>query len=66
MKNAFNELSFLLITDTACSDTRFGRYRLLNSGYGADQILGRLDIQVINQLLGPQEAKNMPGFAHGF
>jgi hypothetical protein len=32
MKNAVNELSFPLITHTACFDIRFGSYGSLNSG----------------------------------
>jgi hypothetical protein len=42
-KNAVNKLSFLLVTHTAYSDTRFGRYRFLKSGYGAELIRDRMD-----------------------
>jgi hypothetical protein len=42
MKNAANEHSFTLVTHTAYSDTRFGRYGILNSGYSAELILDRL------------------------
>jgi hypothetical protein len=59
-KNA--ELRFSPVTHTAYVDTRFGHYRLLNSGYNADQILDRLDIQVIDQVFGPQERSNLVGF----
>jgi hypothetical protein len=34
-KNAINEHSFMLVTHTAYFDTRFDRYELLKSGYGA-------------------------------
>jgi hypothetical protein len=60
------ELSFPLVTRTTYFDTQFGRYRLLKSGYGAEQILDRLDIQVIYQVLRPQEAQNFLGFENGF
>jgi hypothetical protein len=36
MKNAVNELSFLLITHTDYFDTRFGCYGFLKLGYGAE------------------------------
>jgi hypothetical protein len=35
-KNTVNELSFLLITHTGYFDTRFGCYRFLKLGYGAE------------------------------
>jgi hypothetical protein len=41
-----NELTFPVVTHTAHSDTRLGRYRLLKSSYDVDQILGRLDIEM--------------------
>jgi hypothetical protein len=50
MKITVNELNFPLVTHTAHSDTQFGRYGLLNSGYDADQILDRLDIEMKTQL----------------
>jgi hypothetical protein len=65
-KNTINELSFSPVTHTSYFDTRFGRYGFLKSGYGADQILDRLIIQVIDQVLGPQEARRLPGFEHRF
>jgi hypothetical protein len=43
MKNATNELRFPLVTYTAYSNTRFGRYRFLKSGYSAELILDRTD-----------------------
>jgi hypothetical protein len=43
MKNAVNEHSFTLVTHMAYSDTRFGRYEFLKSGYGAELILDRMD-----------------------
>jgi hypothetical protein len=36
MKNAMNELSFLLITHTDYFDIRFGCYKFLKLGYGAE------------------------------
>jgi hypothetical protein len=53
-ENAINELRFLLVTHTAYFDTRFGRYGPLKLGYGADQVLDRLDMQVMHQVFGPQ------------
>jgi hypothetical protein len=44
MKNAVKELRFPLITHMAYFHTQFGPYGLLKSGYGADQILDRLNI----------------------
>jgi hypothetical protein len=55
-KFASNKLSFPLVTHTAYSDTQFDSFGLLKSGYGVDQILDKLDIQVIDRVLGPQEA----------
>jgi hypothetical protein len=43
MKTAVNELSFPLVTHTAYSDTRFGRYGFLKSSYGAELITDRMD-----------------------
>jgi hypothetical protein len=43
MKNAINEHRFTLVTHMAYSNTRFGRYRFLKSGYGAELILDRTD-----------------------
>jgi hypothetical protein len=65
-KKAIKELSFSLVTHIAYFNTRFGRYRFLNSAYSADQILDRLDIQVLGQVLKSQEARNLPGFEHRF
>jgi hypothetical protein len=62
MKSAVNKLSFPLVTHTAYFNTRFGSYGLLKSGYSANQILDRLDIQVIDQVLGPQDGLNLLGF----
>jgi hypothetical protein len=49
-KNAANEHSFLLVTHTACFDTWFGCYKLLKSGYDAEQILDRLNPEVKSQV----------------
>jgi hypothetical protein len=43
-KFSASELSFPLVTHTVYSNARFDNYRLLKSGYGAEQILDRLDI----------------------
>jgi hypothetical protein len=43
MKNAIIEHSFPLVTHMAYSDTRFGCYGFLNSGYGAELILDITD-----------------------
>jgi hypothetical protein len=43
MKNAVIDHSFPLVTYTAYSNTRFGRYGFLKSGYGAELILDRTD-----------------------
>jgi hypothetical protein len=51
MKLSANEFSFLLVTHTVNSDARFGRYTLLKSGQGAEQILDRLGIHANGQNL---------------
>jgi hypothetical protein len=55
MKNPVDELRFPLVTHTAYYDTRLGSYGLLNSIYGADQILNRLGIKVTDQVLGREK-----------
>jgi hypothetical protein len=55
MKNVINELSFPLVTHTTYFDTQFGSYGFLKSGYRAGHILGRLGIQVLDQVFGSQE-----------
>jgi hypothetical protein len=65
-KNSVNKLRYLLVTYMTYFDTRFGHYRRLKSGYSADQILDRLDIQVIDQVFGPQEVQNLLEFEHRF
>jgi hypothetical protein len=42
-KNAVIEHNFMLVTHMAYSDTRFGRYGFLKSGYSAELILDRTD-----------------------
>jgi hypothetical protein len=49
--NSVNELSFPLVTHTAYSDARFDSYRVLKSGQSAEQILDRLGIHAIDQVL---------------
>jgi hypothetical protein len=63
-KNVTNELSFVLVTYMTCFDIRFGPYGLLKSGFSAGQILDRLGIQVLGQVLGPQDVQNMLGFEY--
>jgi hypothetical protein len=65
-KNVANELRFPLVSHTTCFDTWFGHYGFLKSGYGAGQILDRLDIQVNDQVFGPLEERNLLGFEHEF
>jgi hypothetical protein len=49
-RNTVKEHNFLLVTHMTYFDTRFGRYWLLKSGYDADQILDRLDIELKSQI----------------
>jgi hypothetical protein len=58
-KNVVNELRFLLVTHMTCFDIWFGRYGFLKSGFSAGQILDRLDIQVLGQVFGPQDVRNL-------
>jgi hypothetical protein len=55
MKDVTSELSFLLVTHTTCFDIRFARYRFLNSGFSARQILDSLVIHVLDQVFRPQD-----------
>jgi hypothetical protein len=41
MKNAINELRFLLVTHMTCFDIWFGRYRILKSGFWVYKCLVR-------------------------
>jgi hypothetical protein len=43
MKNVVNEHSFTSVTHMAYTDTQFGRYGFLKSGYDADLILDKTD-----------------------
>jgi hypothetical protein len=43
MKNAINEHGFTSVTHITYSDTWFGCYGFLKSGYGAELILDRMD-----------------------
>jgi hypothetical protein len=54
-KNVANELSFLLVTHTTCFNIWFGCYCILNSDFSSGQILERLGIQVLDQIIGPQD-----------
>jgi hypothetical protein len=51
-KNVVDELSFLLVTHTACFKIRFGRYGILKPGFSSEQILDGLGIQVLDQVFG--------------
>jgi hypothetical protein len=66
MKNVSNELIFPLVTHTTCFDTQFGRYVFFKSGYSADQIPDRLDVQMIDQVFGLQEGQNLLEFEYKF
>jgi hypothetical protein len=41
-KIAVNELCFLLVTHTVDSKARFGSYRILKSGQGAEKLSGHI------------------------
>jgi hypothetical protein len=41
-KNVTDELRFLLVSHMTCFGIRFGHYRFLKSGYGAELIPDRL------------------------
>jgi hypothetical protein len=45
---------------------RFDSYILLKPGYGAEHNLDRLDIQVIDQVLRVEGARNLLGFEYSF
>jgi hypothetical protein len=49
-KIAINKLRFPLVTHMTYFDALFDSYGLLKSGYGAEQILDRLDMLVIDQV----------------
>jgi hypothetical protein len=66
IKNIVNELRFPLVTHTTCFDTRFGRYGFFKSGFSADQVLDRLDIQVLGQVFGPHELQTLLEFEYKF
>jgi hypothetical protein len=51
-KDVVNKLSFLLVTHMTCFNKQVGCYAFLKSGFNADQVLDRLDIQVLGQFLG--------------
>jgi hypothetical protein len=57
-KVTIHELSFTPVTHTAYSATRFGRYRFLNSGYGAELIPDRTDKRVNFSGLRPKKRES--------
>jgi hypothetical protein len=59
VKLAVVRIQNLEVTHITCFDIWFGRYRFLKSGYKAGQILGRLGIQVLSQVFGPQDGWNL-------
>jgi hypothetical protein len=61
MKNAVIELNFPLVTHMADSDTQFGRYGFLKSGYGAELILDRTDRWVNFSGLSPKKRESWRG-----
>jgi hypothetical protein len=54
-KDVANEPNFLLVTHPTSFDIRINRYEFLKSAFAAEQILGRLTIQVFDQNFGPQD-----------
>jgi hypothetical protein len=61
MKNVFNKLSFLLVTNTTGFDIGFDCYEFLKSGFYTDHFLDRLVIEVLGQIFGSQHERNMLG-----
>jgi hypothetical protein len=61
-----NELSFLLVTHMAYSDTRFGSYGILKSGRGAENILDRLCSPAKDQVLRAEDARNLTRVIYKF
>jgi hypothetical protein len=59
-KNVANKHRFLLVTRTTCFDIRFGRYRILKSGFSA----GQNGIQVLGQDFGPEHGSNSLGLEY--
>jgi hypothetical protein len=57
MRNAVNELSFLLVTHTVDFDAWFSSYGVLNSGQAAENFLDRLDIPMKDQDLRVEDAR---------
>jgi hypothetical protein len=65
-KVADSELSFPLVIHMAFSDARFGRYGILNSGWGAENFLDRLCKPVNNQVLSAEDAQNLMRVVYKF
>jgi hypothetical protein len=66
MKNVANELRFLLVTCTTCFDIWFAHYGFLKLGFSARQILDSLGIQVLGQVFGPQDGRDLLGSEYNF
>jgi hypothetical protein len=56
-KVVVDKLSFSLVTHTDYSDARFDSYRILNSGWGAENFLDRLGRPADDQVLGAEDAR---------
>jgi hypothetical protein len=61
-----NELSFPLVTHMAFSDARFGSYRILKSGWGAENFLDRLSRLANDQILRAEDTQNMTRVVYKF
>jgi hypothetical protein len=60
-KLAVNKHNFMLVSHAAYSNTRFGRYRFLKSGYGAELIPDRTDRRVNFSSLRPKKHDSLGG-----
>jgi hypothetical protein len=65
-KVADKELSFSLVTHMAYSDTRFGSYGILKSGWGAKNFLNRLCRPANDQVLRAEDAWNLTRVIYKF
>jgi hypothetical protein len=63
LKNDVNEHSFMSVTHMAYSNTQFGRYGYLNSGYGAEVILDGTDRWVNFSDLRPKKDQSWRGLS---
>jgi hypothetical protein len=65
-KDSVNELSFWLVTHTAYSDAQFDSYRILNSGWGAENFMDTLGRPANDQVLGAEDARIMVRVVYEF